>query len=158
MRFIGSFSVVFPCAFFTLVSAAFRLYPYISKYFFLFDGQPHQQPIYLARRDLFCFCLRLRPLEPHVLHQLLACQDEAISVISQYLQRVSLLVAKEKYAATLKGVQMESAPHQRTEPGDLLAKVCGSAGQVDVCRPIDESAHHSCLRTCMTRLNVSVCT
>ena len=144
--------------FFTLVPAASRLYPYISKHLFLFDGQPHQQPVYLERGNLFCFFLRLRPLEPHVFHQLLAFQDEAVSVIPQHLQCVSFLVTKDEYAAALKGIQVELTPHQRAESGDLLAEVCGSAGNVDVFHPVDKSAHHSCLRTCTTRLSVSICT
>ena len=134
------------------------LYLHTSKYFFLFDEQSYQQPVYLVRSDLFCIFLCLRPLKPHVLHQLLACQDEAISVIPQYLQRVSFLVAEDEYATALKGIQVESAPHQRAESGNLLAEVCGFAGQTDVFCSFDESAHHSCLRTCITRLSISVCT
>lgn len=52
--------------FFTLVPATSCLHLHTSKYFFLFDEQSYQQPVYLVRSDLFRFFLRLLPPEAHV--------------------------------------------------------------------------------------------
>lgn len=75
--------------------------------FFLLDLQSLKQPFYLLKRDLFYFIRCPRPLELHVVQQLLGCQYKAVPVVSQYFYGISFFIAKDKNQVSLIWIKLK---------------------------------------------------